>query len=71
MVNATILEPWAVTVNYLMDTLKIVVGGLFGLYVIEFVYRFFFFRKLRKEMNRLFEEIHEVKERLGRMEKKK
>jgi len=72
-INATIplIEPWATTVNYFMSTVKILVGGFFGIYVITFVYRIFTFRKLTRQMNRIFREISEVKKRLDRIEKRK
>jgi len=72
-INATIplIEPWATTVNYFMGTIKILIGGFFGLYVITFIYRIFTFRKLTRQMNKLFREINEVKKRLEKLEKRK
>lgn len=72
-INSTIplIEPWATTVNYFMNSIKILVGGFFGLYVITFIYRIFTFRKLTRQMNKLFREINEVKNRLGNLEHKR
>lgn len=72
-INATIplVEPLATTVNYFMDAIKLLIGGFFGLYVITFIYRIFTFRKLSRQMKKLFNEIAEVKRRLGKLEKKK
>ena len=72
-INATLplIEPFATTVDYFMSTVKLLVGGLFGLYVITFIYRIFTFRKLSRQMKKIFNELAEVKKRLGRLEKRK
>jgi uncharacterized coiled-coil DUF342 family protein len=43
---------------------------IFGLYLISFIYRVFTFRKLSRQMNKLFREINEVKKKLEKLEKK-
>jgi len=71
-VNATLplVEPWATTVNFLMNAIKLLIGGFFGLYIITFIYRIFTFRKLTRQMDKLFKELSEIKRRLKKLEKK-
>lgn len=70
--NATLplLEPWASTITNLMETLSVLIGGFFGLYVIILIYRIFTFRKLSKQMEKLFKEINDVKKSVARLERK-
>jgi len=70
MVEPTILEPLANSVSHLMSILQILVGGLFGLYVIEFVYKILTFRKTRKQLRQILAEINDVKQRLSRIERR-
>ena len=71
-INSTIplIEPLSKTVGSLMAILQILVGGLFGLAVIMFIFRIISSRKLSKQMDKLFKEISGVKKRLGVIEKK-
>jgi len=73
-INSTaiqLVEPLGSTVNIFMNTVKVLVGGLFGLYVMMFIYRIFTFRKLSRQMKKLFKELNEIKVRLDKIEKKK
>ncbi len=72
-INSTIplIGPLGETVNYLMAIVKLLVGGFFGLYVFALIYKIFAFRHLSRQMKELFNELTEIKKRLGRLEKKK
>ena len=72
VINTTIplIEPWSGAVDTFMNALRLLVGGFFGLYVITFIYRVITFRKLTKQMNKLFSELSEIKIRLEKLENK-
>jgi len=73
-INSTVIPligPLGETVNYFMNIIKILIGGFFGLYVIIFIYKIFTFRKLSRQMEKLFNELNGIKKRLGKLEKRK
>jgi hypothetical protein len=73
MVNATIppiIEPWIGAVDYLMDAVKVLVGGLFGLYVAEFIYRIAVFRKNARQLKTIYLDLLDVKKLLAGLEKR-
>ena len=71
--NTTIIEliqPYSTTIGSLMNIIKVLVGGFFGLYVVIFIFRIVTFRKMNKKLDLLFGEIITINKRLTKMEKK-
>tara|TARA_Y100000310_G_scaffold151291_1_gene150869 strand:+ start:6784 stop:7020 length:237 start_codon:yes stop_codon:yes gene_type:complete len=71
--NTTIIEliqPYSTTIGSLMNIIKVLVGGFFGLYVVIFIFRIVTFRKINKKLDLLFGEIITINKRLTKMEKK-
>tara|TARA_Y100000310_G_C20663819_1_gene806325 strand:- start:1095 stop:1325 length:231 start_codon:yes stop_codon:yes gene_type:complete len=70
--NSTLplIEPLALTVNTLINTLNVLVGGVFGLYVIILIFRIVTFRKLSGKMNHIIDEVGVLKKKLNKIEKK-
>ena len=70
--NSTLplIEPLALTVNTLISTLNVLVGGVFGLYVIILIFRIVTFKKLSGKMNNILDEIGFIKKKVKNIEKK-
>ncbi len=64
-INATLplIGPISSTVKEVLDVVSLLVGGIFGIYVISLIIRLFFFRKLLNLYN-------EIKVSMKRMEVK-
>ncbi len=64
------LEPFSVTVQGFMDIIKILVGGIFGLYVIMLVVKIYYSVKYMKAMESFTKELKQLRERITGLEKK-
>jgi uncharacterized membrane protein len=69
MINETILPPGAI--EYVLNTLRLLVGGVFGIYIIMTVVRIIAYRRLRKNLQELSSEVKAISKRLSRLEKNK
>ena len=69
--NSTLIQPLGLAVNELMSLIKILVGGIFGVYVISLIYRIVTFRMLGKKIDKLFEELNLIKKKIDKIEKKR
>jgi|TARA_B100001964_G_scaffold187665_1_gene208708 hypothetical protein len=66
-----VIGPWVTLVEQLVGTVKILVGGFFGLYVVMFVHRIISHKKLSKRFEKLFHEIEWIKKELKLKKKSK
>ena len=71
-INATLpfLEPFAVTFQSLINVVQIVVGGIFGLYVIMLFVRIFYFAKFLKLFKVFKQELRQLSEKVDSMSRK-
>jgi len=65
----SILNPIISTTESLTGLLKILFGGLFGLYLITVIMRFYEIRSLKKLMNDMRNEIKNLNETVKRLDK--
>jgi len=65
-----LVDELSTAITSILDTVKILVGGLFGLYILEFFYRIFAFRKTTKQLKSIYSEIRDLKRRIIRMERR-
>jgi hypothetical protein len=65
-VNETLIPG---TLSYVVDTLKFLVGGVFGLYLIILVVRIIAYTKLRNRVDMLAGELGKIRKRINRLEK--
>lgn len=63
------LEPILGTVNQIMGKIQILVGGIFGLYLIFFIYKVYALRKLNKRIEEISEAMKEINQRLSKLER--
>lgn len=74
LVNASdvlplIIEPLSSTLTTFFSVLSALLGGLFGLYFLFFLLRFFYDRKVLREVRLLRGEVAELRKQLGRKKK--
>ena len=65
-INTTIplIDPLVKHISTLMSTLSVLVGGIFGYYVISFIVRLVYMKKSRNELREIKEDIRLIKKRL-------
>ena len=71
-VNTSIplLEPVASTIQTLMKTISVFVGGIFGLYVIMFLWGLYRYKKDREFFKRMKKDIENMNYSMVRLDKK-
>ncbi|MBU0535471.1 MAG: hypothetical protein KKE20_00790 [Nanoarchaeota archaeon] len=79
-INSTIpgaLVPFVSTMEVLMKTVSVFVGGIFGLYIVLFLFRIYtykrnraFFKKMRKEMSEMHKSIERIEKKVDSMKRK-
>ena len=71
-VNSSIplLEPVAYTIQVLMKTISVFVGGIFGLYVIMFLWGLYRYKKDREFFKRMKKDIENMNYSMVRLDKK-
>ena len=72
-INSTLplLEPLSTTFKDLLKVLEILVGGLFGIYVISLIVRLIFFRKIYKSFEEIKVSMKKMEAKIDRLSKKK
>jgi len=65
------LRPFITDVNAVLSFLKLVTGGLFGLYLILVVLRFYEARMVKRELKQMRNDIKEVKALVTKKKRKK
>jgi uncharacterized membrane protein YsdA (DUF1294 family) len=65
-----LIGPWVQLVEQLVGTVKILMGGFFGLYLAMFVHRIVSHKKLSKKFDILFKDIELIKKELKKKKKK-
>ncbi|MFH1510170.1 MAG: hypothetical protein ABIF10_00635 [Candidatus Woesearchaeota archaeon] len=70
MVNVSLFEPVVQNIHSIVGIIQLLVGGLFGIYIISFLYNLFSSRRQRKLMQGILREIEAVRKRLASLEKK-
>lgn len=72
-INATLplVEPFSVLVTNLMDIIKYVVGGIFGIYVLSIFLRIYYNKKFNKRLKNIETNIEEIKAKLEALSVKK
>ena len=70
--NATIpvLEPIATSMSKFMRIVSALVGGMFGIYVILFIWRIYSYKRVRGVLKKLRKDIAGINDSLTRIEKK-
>ncbi len=66
----TVLDPVAETIKRLMSIVSVFVGGIFGLYIILFIWRIYAYKRNRRLFRRMNREIKRIEESLARVERK-
>jgi hypothetical protein len=71
-INATmpLLGPISSTVQQILNIISLVVGGIFGIYVITLIERLFFFRKIYKSFEELRVSMRRVESKIDKLRKK-
>ncbi|MDP7244032.1 MAG: hypothetical protein QF568_01675 [Flavobacteriales bacterium] len=71
-INATmpLLGPISSTVQQILNIISLVVGGIFGIYVITLIVRLFFFRKIYKSFEELRVSMRRVESKIDKLRKK-
>jgi hypothetical protein len=72
-VNTTIpfLEPLARSMQTFIDSLQLLLGGLFGLYLIVFIVRWYSDRKLWRALNGIRSDLAEIKKGIDALSTRK
>ena len=72
-INSTLpfLGPVSSTVQQIFGVISILVGGIFGIYVITLVIRLFFFRKIYKSFEEIKISIKRLENKVDKLGKKK
>lgn len=80
LANATLpmLESYIETINNIVEVIGIFVGGIFGYYIISFIWRIYTYKKnrqlfkaLRLDMKHLAKSMDRLENKINRMEKGK
>tara|TARA_Y100000310_G_C20453790_1_gene702042 strand:- start:394 stop:618 length:225 start_codon:yes stop_codon:yes gene_type:complete len=71
-INATmpLLGPISSTVQQILNIISLVVGGIFGIYVITLIVRLFFFRKIYKSFEELRVSMRRLESKIDKLRKK-
>ena len=72
--NATlppILEPFSFTIQQIINILSLLVGGIFGIYLISLIIRIVFFRKILKMYKELKVQMEMLNKKIDKLVKKK
>lgn len=69
-VNTTtmLLEPWVSTVDSIVNTLQVLLGGFVGVYLVVTIYNFLSTRKMYKKVDVILAEVKDIKRRLDLIE---
>ena len=72
-INATIplLGPVSSTVKQVLSIVSLLVGGIFGIYVITLIVRLIFFRKIYKAFEEIKVSIKKMEAKIDKLSKKK
>ncbi|MBN4049270.1 hypothetical protein JYT91_01500 [archaeon AH-315-M20] len=72
-INATLpfLGPVSSTIQQIFSVVSILVGGIFGIYVITLIVRLFFFRKIYKSFEEIKISIKRLEAKVDNLGKKK
>ncbi len=65
-----VLQPLGDLIAIVMNQIKLLVGGLFGLYVIFFIIRFFYERKNRQILMQIKHDLDRIKKRMPSLKKR-
>ena len=71
-INATlpILGPISSTVQEILNTVSILVGGIFGIYVISLIVRLIFFKKLLSIYKEMKDSMKRIETKIDKLKKK-
>ena len=71
--NATlsILSPYVSTLDQVLGVVSLIVGGIFGIYVLTLIARLVFFRKIYKSFNEIKETMKRLENKIDKLGKKK
>ena len=72
-INATLplLGPISYTIKGILDVVQLLVGGIFGLYVIAFVVRLVFFKKIYNAFEEIKKDMKRIESKIDKLGKKK
>jgi hypothetical protein len=65
-----LLEPIYQNINGVLNVLQVFVGGIFGLYIILVIIRFYEVRKLKKTLKSVTDQLSHLNTAIRRIEKK-
>jgi len=67
----SILSPYFSTLDQVLGVVSLIVGGIFGIYVITLIVRLIFFRKIYKSFNEIKDTMKRVEIKIDKLGKKK
>ncbi|MDA1196763.1 MAG: hypothetical protein O2779_02245 [Nanoarchaeota archaeon] len=64
-----VIGPWIAVVDQLVGTVRILVGGFFGMYIAMFIHRVVTYKKLSKKLDTIFRDVEIIKKELHKKKK--